>query len=149
MRKLTPDEYSTVLPLLETIQNQAVYALAVIDGTQQGSVYVNEGKQITSAFITSSGGFYGVAGDETNDAFVQDVIQYMNDESNHPDFLLWVSLHRGLGEQYGCLSYQNSQKISRTYYRFNQERFIKSYEEFVQSYGKSAITPQKPLSITR
>lgn len=94
MRALVPNEYSTVLPLLETIRNQAVYALAVIDGTQQGSVYVNEGKQITSAFITSSGGFYGVAGDETNDAFVQDVIQYMNDESNHPDFLLWVSTPR-------------------------------------------------------
>ncbi|KAA8785430.1 hypothetical protein EC604_16430 [Paenibacillus amylolyticus] len=99
MRELAPDEYSTILPLLETIRNKAVFALSVIDGIQQGSVYVNEGNRITSAFITSSGGFYSVAGDETNDAFAQDVIQYMNDESNHPDFFCIGCLYPGLGEK--------------------------------------------------
>lgn len=145
MRKLVSDEYLTVLPLLETIQNQAVYALSVIDGTQQGSVFVNEGKRITSAFITSSGGFYGVAGDETNDAFVRDVVQYMNDESNHPDFFALGIYTEDWEKKINAYPIQHSQKISRTYYRFNHDRFIKSYEEFVQSYGKSAITAQKPF----
>lgn len=143
MRKLAFNEYEAVLPLLETIRNQAVYALSVIDGTQQGSVFVNEGNRITSAFITSSGGFYGVAGDETNDVFVRDVIQYMNDESNHPDFFALGVYTQAWENRMDVYSIQHSRKISRTYYRFNQGRFIKSYEEFVQSYGKSAITPQK------
>ncbi|PYE47843.1 GNAT family N-acetyltransferase [Paenibacillus barcinonensis] len=138
MRKLTLDEYASVLPLLDSIQNKAVYALSVIHGTQEGCVYVNEGKRTTSVFITSCGGFYGLAGDETNDAFTQDVIQYMNNESNHPDFFALGVYTKDWENKLHDYHIKHSRKISRTYYRFNQDRFINSYGEF-------DITLEKPF----
>ncbi|MFX3647878.1 MAG: GNAT family N-acetyltransferase [Paenibacillus sp.] len=127
MREIAMDQYHTVLPLLDSIQNKAVYALSVIQHIQQGSVFVNEGKSINSVFITSSGGFYCLAGDEEDDLFIADVVGFMNNESNHHNFFALGVFTADWEKKIDAYLIKHSRKISRTYYSFHQERFVESY----------------------
>lgn len=86
MYELSLGQYSKVLPLLEGIGNKAVYSLSVIEQVQRGRVFVNDAHKPTAVFITSSGGFYCLAGQENNEHFNNSVIGFMNDQSNHNGF---------------------------------------------------------------
>ncbi|MCW3792892.1 GNAT family N-acetyltransferase [Paenibacillus sp. LS1] len=129
MRELALDQYHLVLPLLESIQNKAVYALSVIDQTQQGRVFVNEEDTPTSVLITSNGGFYGLAGDEEDELFIADVVQFMNEESNHHGFFALGVFTTAWANKINLYHIQHAKKITRTYYSFNPEKFMKSYSE--------------------
>jgi len=138
MRELTIDQYHTVLPLLDSIQNKAVYALSVIDQTQQGRVFVNEESTLTSVLITSNGGFYCLAGDEEDELFIADVVQFMNEESNHHSFFALGVFTTAWANKIDSYHIRHGKKITRTYYSFNPEKFMKSYS------GQEIIV-QKPF----
>ncbi|WP_413404659.1 GNAT family N-acetyltransferase [Paenibacillus amylolyticus] len=138
MRELALDQYHLVLPLLDSIQNKAVYVRSVIDHTQQGRVFVNEERSPTSVLITSNGGFYGLAGDEEDELFIADVVQFMNEESNHPGFFALGVFTTAWANKIDSYHIRHGKKITRTYYSFNPKKFLKLYS------GQDTIV-QKPF----
>lgn len=136
MKELTVDKYPIVLPLIHPIENKAVYALSVIDQTQQGRIFVNHEVAPTSVFITSNGGFYCLAGNEEDEPFVEDVVQFMNEDSNHNGFFALGVFTTAWEKKIDQYYINHSKKITRAYYSFNREKFMKSHGELKKNVQK-------------
>ncbi|WP_438350640.1 GNAT family N-acetyltransferase [Paenibacillus sp. FA6] len=126
---MSKEQFTLALPLLDDIQNRAVYTLSVIEQIQRGRIFVNDMLNPTATFITSSGGFYCLAGQEDDDNFNKFVVRYMNQKSNHNGFFALGLFSEKWNLELNKYSIDTSKKIQRSYYRFNQDRFNEEFTD--------------------
>lgn len=137
MYELLEEQYQLVLPLLQEIRNRVVYSLSVIEQIQRGRIFVNKTKNPTAVFITSSGGFYCLAGQANDDSFNESVVGFMNDRTNHNGFFALGIFSDEWDQALNKYCIDNAKKIQRSYYRFNRERFIDDFEDAVMNFEDS------------
>ncbi|MEC0106904.1 GNAT family N-acetyltransferase [Paenibacillus taichungensis] len=124
MHELTTEQYFSVLPLLQDINHKAVFALSVIEQNQKGKVYVNNREIPTAILVMSCGGFYCLAGDESDDSFVMSVVDHLNNSLNHPNFFALALYTEAWEKKLSLFKILNAKRIIRSYYRFNKEKFL-------------------------
>ncbi len=146
MYELDREQFSIVLPLLKPIHNKAVYALSVMDHIQRGRIYVNNIAEPTAAFITSSGGFYCLTGTVQDRKFNDCIIDYMNKPSNHNHFYALGIFSDEWEKEIDNRPIKNAKKILRSYFRFNQDRFLSEHSH--TSIGLDPHFKQQSLNLT-
>jgi len=129
MYELNKDQFTLVLPLMDEIRNKSVYSLSVIEQIQKGRIFVNNLCNPTTFFLTSSGGFYCLAGKENDVQFNKSIVRFMNDQKNHNGFFALGIFTDEWDIELNKYTINNSKKIQRSYYRFNQEKFIDTYKD--------------------
>lgn len=127
MVELSVEQFTKVLPLIDGIGNRAIYSLSVIEQIQHGRIFVDDEQQPTSVFITSSGGFYCLAGQAHNDQFNYAVIAFMNEKANHNGFYALGIFSDEWEHALNHFYFTDAKKILRSYYRFNEEKFLEEF----------------------
>lgn len=134
---LTWQEVHLILPLLIEIKNKAVFVYSVLEQKQQGTVYVNNKHNITSALITSCGGFYCLLGTASNPRFNDDVIRFLINKKNHIiDFYALALFSEDWIDLLDNYELPNAKKIKRTYFSFNKMKFTERYQGDTLTLGK-------------
>jgi len=83
MIKIEPSQYHLVLPLVEDVNFDKVFAQAVIDQIQNGSIFVDNIQHPNTAFISHFvSGFSLLCGNQNNDLFNHQLIEIMLKEAN-------------------------------------------------------------------
>lgn len=129
MYELSKEQYQIVLPLLDGIRNRAVYSFSVIEQIQGGRIFVNHAQNPMAAFITSSGGFYCLAGQANDKSFNNSVVRFMNDQLNHNGFFALGIFSDEWDQELAKYRIENSKKIKRSYFRFNREKFLDNFAD--------------------
>jgi RimJ/RimL family protein N-acetyltransferase len=80
MIELKSSEVVRVAPLFSRIEHSVPIVFSVLEGTAAGRVFVDRAAQPHSAFVTVSGAFSYVAGDETDAAFGRDLVALLFDD---------------------------------------------------------------------
>jgi RimJ/RimL family protein N-acetyltransferase len=78
--ELERSEFALAAPLFADIDHNVPIVFAVLEGTAAGRVFVDRAKQPRAAFVTVSGAFSYVAGDETGDAFGRELVALVFDD---------------------------------------------------------------------
>jgi RimJ/RimL family protein N-acetyltransferase len=86
MFELSNNDYHIVLPLIKTLEFNAVYAYAVIEHIQPGRIFVNRLINPTCSLIVNNGGKYTVIGDYADVEFMEDLTEFLSERSNHSNY---------------------------------------------------------------
>ncbi|SDW07709.1 GNAT family N-acetyltransferase [Paenibacillus sp. CF384] len=86
MITLVQADYTRVLPLLRNLAFIPVSAYSVINHTQSGIVFVDNEMDPTCSLIVNSYGVYFLAGSGDNELFMNEVIAYLLNPQNHPNY---------------------------------------------------------------
>lgn len=121
MIELQEHEFSSILGALRQpggIHNVFVYS--VIDGKQQGKVFVNHVDNPSAGLVVNRGGCYYVFGDVTDVVFNHDLVAYLRDPSNHARFF---DLYLSSNEWLSFLKWEldgNVVQLKRSHYMFEE-----------------------------
>lgn len=129
MFELQSNELSKVLPMFTAIQNKAVFAYSVIKQNQRGRVFVNSRVDPTATFLTSSGGFYCVAGNASDQKFNDAVASFLNNPDNHIGFYALAIFTDDWESALQNYQFVHANKITRSYFRFNEQKFIEKNKD--------------------
>ncbi|HDR4722423.1 GNAT family N-acetyltransferase [Bacillus cereus group sp. Sample62] len=91
MKKLSVDEYSKILPILESLTRTTTFAYAVCDQMIDGEIFVNE--KLTAGLIRTANGIYYLFGDTDDHNYNEYLFAYlkMAIEKTEKRFTLFTS----------------------------------------------------------
>jgi GNAT superfamily N-acetyltransferase len=137
MKLLNPDKYHILKKLLSKVEINHHFALAVLEQTMDGSVYVNDLNTPTTFYIKHNYGMALLVGTTENSAFNNQLISYMLNTDNKrkkPEYLqvypaLWnQKLLELLPAKFVETSANASQNkittLGRINFRFNRQKYI-------------------------
>ena len=127
MIELEPKQFELVRAMLSGHRNKAVYALSVVEHNQPGRIFVDHATTPSAALITSCGGFYCLLGTANDEGFVNDVVNFMNEASNHIGFYALALFTEEWETALGRRHLDRANRILRSYHRFNKDAFLARY----------------------
>jgi len=119
MRELKNSEFSNVNQLLNEEKVHCTFAYAVVEGKQQGRIYVDNITEPTCCLIICRSGKYLVAGDTNSTAFNEFLSEYLFNRGNHSNYFdLYSSSHKLVAKLDEILG-DNAVKLSRQVFQWD------------------------------
>ena len=119
MRELKNSDFNNVTQLLNEEKVHCTFAYAVVEGKQQGRIYVDNHIEPTCCLITCGSGKYLVAGDTSNTSFNEFLSEYLFNRENHSNYFdLYSSSQKWIVKLDEILG-DNAVKLSRQLFQWD------------------------------